>query len=205
MKTRDTGPPQWDEVLDAWKSARVPDVEVWNFKPLEHHPDLPWVQKQSGQQYADITSPERGTAYHICVVLPQQPSELKIAYYLYAFWRQYNLLSLCVDVLSPVFLRNNSSLYAWWNHNARYVLPPVDSRGISFDIDFELKEQDREHLVHRASLLWRQVAEETAVLKIPQWMDRSSEEYQLYQWHLAETREAKERAEYERLRKKFGQ
>lgn len=203
--------PQWTTVLEAWEESSVPEVAIVDFKIGEHYPSLPWLDRHTGKQYVGSSSPQISTAYHLCVLLPREPAELRTAYRLNAFCWHHQIKVFPEYVLRSVFKKFGSDLYEWWNRNAKYVLPPLDSRDY-YKLFSQVNQLSGSNwsqtkywkeIVSAAALTWRLIAEEWAVIRIPKFMDYDSAEYKEYQNYLHALHENREREEYERLKRKF--
>ncbi|NTV51295.1 MAG: hypothetical protein HGA69_00460 [Desulfobulbaceae bacterium] len=197
--------PKWETVLETWNQAAVPNIDIVTFSIKDqHYPGLPWFDKKRNRQYIGASSPQLGTAYHLCKVLPEQHAEFQVAYKLYAFCRYFDLYGFSGEVLHPVFVKNESAFYEWWNGNARYVLPPFEYR-----INYERFDSLRTacgwtFLMECAAEVWKEIAANWAVIKIPAYMETDSPEYAQYKQFEDKKYEQREREEFERLKKKFG-
>jgi hypothetical protein len=196
--------PKWSAIVETWCDLSVPDVEVLDFVLGEQYPSLPWLNRQTGRQYIGASSPQKDTAYHLCVFLPTKPPELTIAYKLYAFCREHEIEEFAIGALRPAFNKFDQELYSWWNGNAKYVLPPKDFRTAFWRSDARAQARNWKALVQEAADTWRAITESWAVIRIPDYMDRDSPEYRLYYQYVRELHEQQERAEYQRLKAKFG-
>jgi len=198
--------PRWSAVVDAWNDLGVPSVQVVEFLIGEQYPSLPWLDRKTNHQYIGSSSPQNDTAYHVAVTLPGRPEELLIAYRLYAFCRQHELDDFSVGVLLPAFERFDFALYSWWNANAKYVLPPTGFRTTArWRGDARTQLRNWPTLVQEAGETWRNIAESWAIIRIPDFMDHRSPEYQRFREYVTAEHERRERAEYERLKAKFAE
>lgn len=196
--------PKWNLVLERWRAASVPEVQIIPFELGKHRPGLPWYSLEDNRQSLLYENPVVGTAYHLVEYISQADTEFKAAYKLYAFCRLWDLDGFSSYVLQPLFEKHGEKLYGWWNANARHVLPPTNARFFFDDFRFPRQAAEWTRIVEEAALTWTAIAQEWAIIRIPAWLDRSSPEFKAFEEHENSRAEERERQEYERLRKKYG-
>lgn len=194
--------PSWKKVKDRWSDHRVRDVGIRRFQVGTDHGDYPWFDLTTGRQYFGNSNPQVGTAYHLCCSLARFSNDLHIAYKLYAFLRAEEM-SIPYGTLGPIFQNEQSHLSHWWNGNAVHVLPPLEYDWAERDKYVVERDAKWTEVVDKAAAVWGLIAEQWAVIRIPDWMDRDDPDLTKY-WELVRANsEARERAEYERLKKKY--
>lgn len=191
----------WDEVYKIWQDGNVPSIEIIKFELGKHHPQLPWIDLKDGRQYGS-GNVCYSTAWHIFKFISTSPKEFQAAYKIYAYCRERNY-SQFWKILSPVFEKYDYHLGGWWNGNARKVLPHYEHKLRTYDY---LRPTSLELgiVVKGAIEAWTHIAQNSAIIRIPDWMDFDSAEYEEYRNAVDKAREDQEHSEYLRLKKKFG-
>jgi hypothetical protein len=194
--------PTWSAVLKRWQSCSVPEVQVRAYE-FESRSMAPW-RHRNDKLVAGFSNPLADTAGVLCWLANATNPELTALFKLTAFCRQLGLSAFSGEILLPVRRRLLSSDESWWHSNARHVVPYssfVDWYP-SPGADQEQCRQWRE-IVDRAALLWKDIAQQWVVVRIPDFMDPDSDEYREYTRRADARYERRERDEFERLKAKF--
>lgn len=181
------------------------DVATLSFDLQRHFPGAPWVCLKDGHQLLYTTNPMRATAYHLAVHLSGRSPEFIAAYKLNAWCIMNSCDFLQREVLALYFKDQQDSAYDWWTSNAHHLLPFVEGMRSShwyYTRDCDLSEEWKK-VVDLAAEEWGGVATHLAILKIPDFMERDSTERKEADAFYHKQYEERERAEYERLSKKF--
>jgi len=196
----------WNAVLDVWKEFKVPFVEVRKFDTKLHYPSLCWVYKVNKPGYIIHTSnPQNDTAWQLVKGIVIQNEEVFTAFAIHAYlihadhrsdYITREVLSILVrDKLAKV----DSPHYGYWHSNAKRVLPYVD-----IGPNYWEKIESWRDWVEKAARYWIAIANQLAVVRIPNFMDSNSQEYQEWREYQKANEEAEERKLYEQLKNKYG-
>lgn len=177
-------------------------VEVVPFD-LEHHsPNSPWLHVENPKERWGSSGPLRNTAYQVCR-FKDKTDEQRAAYMLLACAVENDLDDFRRAVLAPYYRSVGDSDRDWWHCATRRPLPDTRAGGW---IPSDAKNNCRE-LVRLCAQQWRALVEEWKVVRIPDFMEPGSHEHTRVMKYYAKLRKAetdvRERAEYERLRRKF--
>lgn len=186
----------WSECIELWNAESVPEVDVVPYD-YKRPTSSPWRNRDN--VHACSSNPLKSTAYHLSVYLLDKPAELAIAYKLHAFCVQYEQHP--DSLLRYAFSINGSELWGWWGQNSRNVLPPVKGSTIRELQSREL--QDWKELIPVAANEWRMINEQWLIVRVPDLMLDGSDEQASWGKYCEETIERRERAEYERLKRRF--
>lgn len=194
--------PSWTAVFRHWKRLDIPDVDIYPFKIGEHYPRLPWLDRYDSEPLVH-GNPQYDTAYHICKILPSLPAGMNAAYKLLAYCREYSFFDFASAVLVPALSINRSVPSKWWHARAKSILPPhpTGTHGTEYSRNWQASHWKQ--LVNEAGSAWRTIAQDWAIVRIPDFMDRSAGEYLEYALYQNRVSEAQEWREYERLKEKF--
>ncbi len=187
---------RWAKCIELWNAECVPEIDIvpYDFK---RPAGAPWRNRDN--VHGCGSNPLRSTAYHISVFLLDKPPELIVAYKLHAFCVQYRQHP--DSLLQYAFSRNGSEIGGWWGQNSRNVLPPVTPFNMQ-EYEFR-RSRDWKSLIAVAAREWRLISEQWYIIRIPDLMIDSSDEKVRWKKHCEELSEKHERAEYERLKKRF--
>lgn len=192
---------EWKKFFDLWNSAHVPDVEVVPFEYSDPY-HIAWRRRDEPNRICD-SNPLRSTAYHLATYLTDKPLELSAAYKLHAYCLNFDLYP-DKSLLHHAFSSNQSELYGWWGVNSRHVLPPVrETPGGRYSTELS-NSKDWNQIVPAAAREWRHISEQWVIVRIPELMPHGSDELAKWENHCKKASDERERLEYERLKKKFG-
>ena len=187
----------WAKCIELWNAELVPEIEVVPYS-LKRPTGAPWRNRDN--IHVCDSNPLRSTAYHLSLFLLDKPFELSIAYKLNAFRVHYQQ-HLEDSVLRYAFSSCGSEPWGWWGQNSRNVLPPVSQSDIR---EFEpLRFRYLKSMIPVAAREWHMIAEQWVIVRTPDLMIEGSDEKKMWDKHCEEIAERLERAEYERLKKKF--
>src|SRR5262249_48825037 len=133
--------------------------------------------------------------------------ECLIAYKIYASCRERQAHYFADNVIEPLFRAHGLSCNMFWTGGAKYLLPEVSQRPFVERIqnDEEAQLPGWPALVIDAAEHWTAIANEWSLVRIPRFLDPSSAEYREWERFVSAQTELGERAEYERLKRKFEQ
>ena len=203
--------PDWHTVYEYWRLFDIPEVEVVAFEIGVHFPMEPWLKRTKNRQL-NSSNPQIDTARHICNQLKTCDDELRALYKLYTFLVSRDFRQFRYNSLDKAWSVSGAARQFHWGINAKHLLPNVEFAPTARRIELEKLNWDDElhrrpeiwkQVVELCSLEWATIAEELAVIKIPQWMDFDSEERAKYDNYQKEQAEKLERLEYERLKRKY--
>src|SRR5688500_326313 len=97
--------PKWpkpEEILAVWDGGLVPEVEIAPLDAELHYPSLAWLERRSGKQLTDNSSPARYTALMMMRELPPLPRPVKVAFKIhgYCLWME---METAHDMLRPIY------------------------------------------------------------------------------------------------------
>lgn len=195
--------PKWKEVASLWQEQAVPEIEIVDWDAALYATSARWVFMDGGVLLS--SNPEDDTGRHLACWLPQETSDVRVAFKLYAFCVAANADHFARSVLDPVLEGVERRPAGWWGKNAKHVLPNVKgSRACDVWRQRERYQiDDWRRFVTDATQHWRAIASAYRVLRHPVDFGVDSPEYGAFlaerqRWH-----ELSERAQYERLRRKF--
>lgn len=194
----------WQKVYELWLSQNVPMLEVRKYDPNLSYFSV-WVDKvpRPGSWFTSsnpqndtarfllkkefISNPEVHAAFAILAYLKSQQEQQRCS------WEfAYNLKEATESAL-----KSAGQLYYFWSGNAKHVLV-----GIA-DFERQGKFGSWQEFVLEAAEYWTIAAEQLALVRLPKYMERDSDEFQESIARSEIEFEQKERAEYERLKRKY--
>jgi hypothetical protein len=194
---------QWDQIYEFWNKLEVPEVKIIDFETGINTIDSPWFSIQEKKQVNYLENPMRETAYHLCICLKDKNPELIAAYKILAYLWSNRQKDLLYDSLSFAMKKYNERTNSWWSLNAVYILPYCNTLHNSDFRISKLTDKDWDKIVTNAAKEWTAIANEWAIIRIPKFMDRDSDEYKLFETYSESVHEQREYQEYLRLKKKF--
>lgn len=191
---------QWNQIFNYWKGLNVPEVQIRDFIIGENTINSPWYNlKENRQQYFQET-PLKETARHLSVTLKYKDQELIAAYKILAYMKYHQSQALfhpLKEVLDKFYV---NPFHGWWHSQARIVLPH------SVDYDYTIQrnsDEDWRNTIANAAKTWKDIAKDWAIIKIPDFMNYDSPEYEAFETFSHRKRKEKEYTEYLRLKEKF--
>jgi hypothetical protein len=190
----------WNKIFDKWKKQNVPDVVIRKFEIGQQSPNFPWFSIENNSQYIYSENPLNDTAYHLSYI-QNMDQELIAAYKILAYLRYYSNLTVWSEVLAHAMTKHDKKLYHWWNANAKNILPYTQN--CNTYIDKKLYLNDWEKLVEQSANLWKDIAKEWEIIKIPDHMNSNSPELKDFQDFERKVQDNIEYQQYLRLKNKF--
>ena len=192
----------WDNILKKWAEQDVPNITLLKFEIGIHFSNCPWFCLKDNYQNTQSGNPLDQTAFHLCCFLQDKPIELVAAYKIYAALKYYSEDWLWNQPLSEAMAKHGENLYGWWNHNAKNILPYTTNCNNYFRNGIK-NINEQEDLTIQSANLWKDISREWAIIKIPTYLNKDSNEYNEY--HAFSKKEADEREyqQYLRLKNKF--
>ncbi|MFT3822269.1 MAG: hypothetical protein QM731_00065 [Chitinophagaceae bacterium] len=192
----------WNDIYQYWITQDVPNMTFMKFEFGKHSPHSPWFEKKHQSQFYFSDNPILNTGAHLGRHLRNKPQELIDAYKIFAFLRYKELLGL-FDIVKDPFKKHNEDFSGWWNANARNIFPYYESINNYHEINNFKTPKNIKTIIDAAAQTWKDIANEWALIIIPGYMDRDSEEYNEYWKKINKAVDDKEYAEYLRLKEKF--
>lgn len=206
--------PEWETVYDYWKTLDVPEVQIVKFEIGEHYNSYvsaPWVELKSNRQFP-VSNPQSDTAAHICRKLNNVTDEMKALFKIHTFVKTEGLNRFDHESISTKWMESGGMNNFGWGQNAKNLLPleyvtiPDHYQDLwRFEGNVEIKNEPEswKEIIEACALAWTAISEQLGVIRLPDWMDKDSDEYKNYQAFVSVEHDKRDRLEYERLKRKF--
>ncbi|MBO9727228.1 MAG: hypothetical protein J7623_01185 [Chitinophaga sp.] len=195
----------WSSIYEYWISLNVPDVTFIKFNREKHSPHSPWFEKNRQAQFYFSENPILNTGAHLGRYLKDKPKELIAAYKIFAFLRFNQLDDSFNFIIDEPFKKFNENYRDWWNASAKHIFPYYSSINHHyFPRSFEERKKIQiTSIIDAAAQAWTDIANEWALIIIPGYMDRNSNELGEYWDAVKKEEDEREFREYLRLKKKY--
>lgn len=191
---------QWNQIYIYWNGLHVPDVAIHDFVIGVNTINSPWYDlKKNCQQHFQET-PLKETARHLAITIRDQDPELIAAYKILAYMKYHQSQALFHPLKEVLEKFGVNPFHGWWHSQARIILPH------SVDYDYTIQrnpEVDWRNTIANAAKTWIDIAKDWAIIRIPDFMDYDSLEYEAFETFSQSQQKEKEYREYLYLKEKF--